>query len=170
MAYVTRRQLLAVGAAVPAIGAAGAAGLGWRWWDRPVADGLRALSADEHDFVQALAEAWLPPGGDPPLSGAQAELGRFFDEVVAAMTPGTARELKLLLQVLDDATWATDARAFRHLAVDRRTAVLDGWVHSSSWLLRNAVSGVLVLCGEGYAMHPDVVGLLRPHFRCGFGR
>src|SRR5262249_29739543 len=62
---ITRRQVLAAAAALPAAGGLAAAGLAWRWWDRPPGEGLKVLSAREHDFVQALAEAWLPPGGDP---------------------------------------------------------------------------------------------------------
>jgi hypothetical protein len=161
--------VLAAAAAIPVAGGLAAGGLAWRWWDRPAGEGLKALSTDEHDFVQALAEGWLPPGGDPPLSGADAQLGRFFDDVVAAMEPGTARELKLLLQVLDDLAIPTHGGSFRTRALEVRSALVDQWVHSDQWLLRNAVTGILVFCGEGYAMHPDVIGLLRPHFRCGYG-
>jgi len=90
---ITRRQVLAAIGAVPVVGALGAAATAWQWWDRPAAEGLVALSADKHAFVQALAEAWMPPGGSPPISGAEAELGRFLDDVVGSMSDGQAVEL-----------------------------------------------------------------------------
>ena len=166
---ITRRRVLAAIAAVPIVGALGAGTVAWRWWDRPPGEGLRALSQDEHDFVQAAAEAWMPPGGDPPLSGSEAELGRFFDELTAAMDPASGRELKLLLQALDDLTLPTHLSAFRHLPLEARTTVLAGWLHGDQWLLRNATVAVLVLIGEGYTLHPGVVERLRSWFPCGFG-
>jgi hypothetical protein len=166
---ITRRQLLAAAAAVPVIGGLGAGGLAWRWWDRPAGAGLKRLSADEHAFVQALAEAWMPRGGDPELSGADARLGDFMDDVVDGMDRPAGRELKLLMQVLDDLTVPTHLAPFRTLSIEARAEVLEGWLHRSPWLLRNAASGVMVLVGEGWAMHPAVIDTLRPHFRCGFG-
>jgi hypothetical protein len=166
---ITRRHLLATAAAVPVVGALASAGLAWRWWDRPPGQGLKRLSADEHAFVQAVAEAWMPAGGDPPLSGADARLGDFVDDVVAGMTPGGARDFKLLLQVLDDLPVVTHLAPFRSLSLEARADVLEGWLHRSTWLVRNAAAGVLVLVGEGWAMHPDVIGILRPSFRCGYG-
>ena len=166
---ISRRQVLAAAAAVPVVGTLAAGGVAWRWWDRPPGAGLQRLSEDEHDFVQALAEAWIPPGGDPPLSGADARLGRFLDEVVAGMEPGMAREFKLLLQALDDLPLPTRFSTFRALPLADRQQVMNAWLSRDSWLLRSAVVGVMVLLGEGFAMHPDVIGRLRPHFRCGFG-
>lgn len=165
-----RRHVLAALLAVPVAGGLGAAGLAWRWWDRPPGEGLKRLSQDEHDFVDALAEAWLPEGGTPAISGRGAALGRFFDEVIDGMAHGTGTELKLLLQALDDLTFATHASAFRHLPLDTRIEVLRGWLHSDQWLLRNAVQATIVLAGTGYTAHPDVVAVLRPMFPCGLGR
>lgn len=157
-------------AGVPIVGALSAGAVAWQWWDRPAGEGLRALAPDEHDFVQAISEAWMPHGGDPALSGSEAELGQFLDDVLAAMAPGQARELKLLLQVLDDLTRVTHFSAYRHLSLDVRIDVLRGWLHSDQWLLRNGVLALLALVGTGYTTHPDVLPHLRPHFRCAYGR
>ena len=157
-------------AGVPVAGGLAAGTTAWRWWDRPAADGLLALSSDEHDFTQALAEAWMPAGGDPPLSGADAQLGRFLDQVVDGMPPAGGRELKLLLQALDDLTLPTRLSPFRGLPLEVRQAILHGWLHHDQWLLRNAATALLVLIGVGWTIHPEVVGILRPHFRCAFGR
>lgn len=166
---LTRRGVLAAMAALPVAGTLGAGTLAWRWWDRPPMEGLRCLSSDEHGFVQAMAEAWMPPGGEPALSGADARLGDFVDGLAFAMPPNGARELKLLLQVLDDLPRLTHGSAYRHLDLAERAAVLSSWLHSDQWLLRNAAIAVLVLIAEGYTLHPEVAPLLRPHFRCGFG-
>lgn len=165
----TRRQILAAMAAIPAASALCAGGLAARWWDRPAGEGLQSLSAREHAFVQAVAEAWMPPGGTPAVSGAEASLGNFVDAVAAAMPEGGARELKLLLAALDDLTWPTHGGSFRTLDLETRTAVLASWLAHDQWLMRNAVTAVLVLVAEGYTLHPDVLPLLRPHFRCAFG-
>jgi hypothetical protein len=166
---ITRRQVLAAMAAMSAAGVVGAGGIALRWWDRPAGEGLRALSQDEHDFLQAVAEAFMPPGGEPALSGADAQAGRVLDAVVATMAPPAARELKLLLQALDD--WPAPRRLapFRRLPLETRIEVLSGWRHSGNWLVRNAAVAVLVLVAEAVTMHPDYVALLKPNAPCGFG-
>lgn len=168
-ARITRRGVLAALAAVPVAGGLAAVGLRARWWDRPPGEGLVALSTDEHDFLQALAEAWLPPGGEPAISGSEAQVGAFLDQVVGAMSKPSARELKLLLQALDDWPIPRRLRPFRLLPLEVRADVVNGWLLSDQWLIRNAALGVLVLVGEAYSMHPDVVPGLRALYPCGFG-
>lgn len=157
-------------AAVPAAGGLGAGALALSWWDRAPGAGLASLSDDEHDFVQALAEAWMPRGGTPALSGADAQLGRFLDQVLDGMEPPAARELKLLLQALDDLPRIGHLSPFRALPLADRSELLAGWLHHDQWLLRNAAVALLVLIGVGYTTHPEVVPFLSPHFRCGYGR
>ena len=70
---------------------------------------------------------------------------------------------------IDDLTWPTHGGSFRTLDLETRTAVLASWLAHDQWLMRNAVTAVLVLVAEGYTLHPDVLPLLRPHFRCAFG-
>jgi hypothetical protein len=167
---ITRRQLLAALASVPIAGGLAATGAAWQWWDRAPGDGLRCLADDEHDFVQAFAEAWMPRGGTPHLSGADAQLGRFFDDVLSGMVHEQATELKLLLQVLDDAPRVTQFAPFRRLDLEARIAQLDAWLHHDVWLVRNGVQALLALVGTGYTIHPDVVPHLQPYFRCAYGR
>ncbi len=166
---ITRRQVLIATGAVAVAGALAGA-TAWRWYDRPPGEGLLALSPDEHDFVQALGEAWMPSGGTPALSGADAALGHFLDEVVAGMEGATGKEFKVLLQALDDLTLLTRLRPFRFLELDARIEVLDGWLHSDLPLLRAGIQGVLTLIAVGWTTHPEVVPYLQPHFRCGYGR
>lgn len=166
----TRRHLLATSGALAAAGAIGAGGLALRWWDRPPGAGFAALSLDEHAFVDAIAEAWMPEGGEPSLSGRQAKCGDFFDATLAAMPRQQAKLLKLLLQVLDDTTLVTHGAAFRHLDQAAREAVLHGWIHHDQHLLRGAVQALMILLGVGYTTHPDVAAALQPNFTCWYGR
>lgn len=167
---LTRRHVLAVAAAVPVVTALGGGALALRWYDKAPGQGLSMLSQDEYDFVQALAEAWMPPGGVPALSGADADLGGWFDELLTHMAPKQGTLLKMLLQVVDDSTLLSDATAYRFLPLPRRTELLVSWMHSSNSLFRSAISGVTVLIGMGWTTHPEVARVIGPMFRCGWSR
>ena len=167
---ITRRHVLAAAAAVPAAAALGGGGLALRWYDKAPAQGLSILSQDEYDFVQALSEAWMPPGGTPALSGADANLGQWFDELLTHMAPNQQTLLKLLLQVLDDTPLLTDAGRYTTLDLPRRIELLVGWMQSSNALFRAAIAGVIVLIGMGWTTHPEVAPGLAPMFRCGWSR
>jgi hypothetical protein len=168
---LTRRQVLAAMGATAALGA-GASGVALKRsvWDLAPAEGLLALSDGEYRFVQALAEAWMPAGGDPALSGADADLGRFVDDIVFRTLPTNRKLLKALFQGLDQLPMLTHARSFSALDLPVRTAVLQGWLDSDVWLLRQGVGSVVVFLAFGWTTHPDVVGYLAPSFICRYGR
>lgn len=167
---ITRRQVLAAAAAVPVVGALGAGATAWSWWDRPAGAGLKVLSTEEHAFVQALAEGWMPRGGRPELSGADAKLGDFVDDVVAAMDPRTGTELRLLFHALDALPIPRRGGYFQSLSVEARSAVIEAWLDHPSWAVRDGAAGVLVLVSMGWTTHPDVARVLAPMFRCRYGR
>ncbi|TNE85101.1 MAG: hypothetical protein EP330_27245 [Deltaproteobacteria bacterium] len=167
---VTRRHVLAALAGTGALAVLGGGAVGWSWWDRPPGEGLKALSVDEHAFVQALAEAWMPPGGDPVISGAEAGLGHFMDDLLGPMVPGQAKELKLLLNLLDDFTVPRRLSRFQHLDLDTRIEVLRGWFESDNHLLRSGVQALIALLASGYTLHPSVAERVRRWYPCGYGR
>lgn len=167
---LTRRHVLAAMAAVPVAGALGGGSLALRWYNKGPAAGRILLSSDEYDFIQSLAEAWMPPGGVPALSGADADLGAWFDELLTHMAPNQQTLLKLLVQILDDVPLVTDASTFRGLSLPRRVELLGEWLDASNPLFRAGVSGVIVLIGMGWTTHPDVAHVLAPRFRCGWSR
>jgi len=164
---VTRRMVLAATGAL-AVGAT-VGSVGVHWWNQPAGSDLRALSDSEFHFAQALAEAWMPPGGDPALSGADAGLGHFLDEVVARMAPPKADQFKFLLQACDASTLPTDFSRFSALPLARRSELLNDWMRSGSYLRRQALSGVLSLMSFGWTIHPDVVQAFRPYYGCWYG-
>ena len=167
---LTRRHVLASLAASAGAGGLGLAATAARWWDRPPGAGLQTLSEDEHAFVQALAEAWMPRGGEPELSGADAGLGDFLDASLVSMTPLNRSGMKLLLQALDDSTLPLHLSAYRHLPRKQRQRILYGWLHHDSSLVRTAVQGVAVLMAVGWTTHPEVAAILSPSMRCWYGR
>lgn len=167
---ITRRHLLALSAAALAGATLSTGGLVTRWWDRPVAEGLTALSDDEYEFVQALAEAWIPPGGDPALSGADADLGQWMDELVSHMDPTQGGLFRALLQILDDRPIPTWLSPFRALPLEDRQTILRGWIDSELYTIRAAISGVMALLSFGWTLHPQVTPRFEPLFGCGFGR
>jgi hypothetical protein len=93
---VTRRQVLAVTAASSAAAIAGVGAHVWTWYDRAPGEALAVLSPEEHGFVQALADAWMPPGGVPAISGSEARMGDFLDGVIASMATTQGKLFRLL--------------------------------------------------------------------------
>ncbi len=166
---ITRRMVLAIAAAVPAAGAVGAGGLALRWLDRPVGAGLKVLSDDEYAFAQALAEAWIPRGGEPALSGADADCGRFLDTFMSTMEPVQARLLKVACQALDDWTIVRRGGRFSSLDLETRQEVFRGWVGHPSMSFRGAVTGLVVFLGMGWTTNQEVSRYLAPSFECGWG-
>lgn len=166
---ITRRHVLALTLAGAGLAAGGAGALALRWWDRPAAEGLQAMSQDEYDFVQAVAEAWMPHGGTPELSGADANLGAFFDGVLARADDTTRSLLKTLLQVLDDKPIGFRFVPYRHLPLSVRQDILRDWLHHDNYLFRNAVEGFMALLSMGWTTHPEVARLISPWYGCGYG-
>ena len=165
---ITRRHILAAGAAVTATAGLGAGNVAFRWWDQPAGAGLLALSDDEFGFVQALAEAWKPRGGDPELSGSDAEIGRFVDVAVSRLDPMDAKGLRLLIQVLDDLPMLGRLTPYRRLSHRMRAEILDAWLNSPTYYLRMGVTGIMVLVTFGWTLHPKVSPQISQSFGCGY--
>lgn len=166
---VTRRQILAALAGSAVVASLGSGAVVWSWWDRPAGAELKALSTDEYAFIQAVAEAWMPGGGEPDLSGADAQLGHFMDDLIAAMVPMQGKEFKLLLNLLDDFTIPRRLARFSSLELDVRIEVLGGWLEGNNHLLRSGVQAVVALLASGYTMHPDIADKVNDWYLCGYG-
>ncbi len=102
------------------------------WWNRRPGDGLEALSRREYEVASAMAEAWFPPGGNPPESGRDLNLAGFVDGQVAAMDLDVARVIKAGFHVLDDFTIIEERgfTPFRKMSLGDRQAVLADWERS----------------------------------------
>lgn len=168
MRLTRRGMLLGFGVAAGG-GAAVVGGAWWRYLGGPPAEGYQALSAEEVEVVDALAEAWMPPGGTPALSGREAALAPDFDALLMRMPADNRQALKALLRLLDDATWPSKGGAFRTLPLDARIGALEGWLGSDLGLVRSAAFTLIALISDAYMQRPQVVAALRPMFRCGYG-
>ena len=166
---ITRRHLLALGAATAAAGAVTAGGTLHHWWDQPPTSAFRALSAPEAAFVRAWAGAAFPPGSTLDVDGATAGLDRFFDATLTVL-PDTQRKLiKLLLHALDTGCIAFAGRRFTALPVDHARRVFHQLSEHDLAELRGAASTLTVLLGMGYSTHPDVAPVMARWHRCGYG-
>ena len=96
---ISRRQFIAI-STLTAVGLAGAVSV-YSWWDTPAASPYTKLSEREGKFLSGLSAAAFPAGAAIPLSGGEARLDRFFDELLNTMPEENAVLIKLLLQGLD---------------------------------------------------------------------
>ena len=166
---IDRRLVLAAMAALPVAACAGLGGEVGSWWHAPLGADRKVLSDGEFGFMEGVAEAWMPRGGTPALSGKDAGLAAFVDAVVARMPEPERSLVRLLFNALDDLTVVSHLTRFRNLDLADRTAVLAEWVDNPSSNIRQAIRAVLALLSEGWTQHPDVIEVIRPMFPCGVG-
>lgn len=167
----TRRIVLLSGALL----AAGVAFCGGqvysRWWARKPGDGLKALSQEEYDIVQKMGDAWMPAGDERPiLSGSEANVGAFVDEVVATMPKQDRNLLKLLIEVLDDVVYPMEGKQLHELEPYEIAVHLRVWLASPIFLHRQGVTALIALIALGYTNHPEVSPTFETWFGCGYGQ
>jgi hypothetical protein len=167
---ISRRHLLALSAGTAAVGALGASGLVIQWWDQPATAPYKCLSDGEATFVRAWAGVAFPATEPTPMSGDQARLDRFFDQMLQFAPPDATKLLKLLLNGLDAASVPTHGTNFVSLDEAGRLDRFEAWTHSDLSLLRSATQGLVLLIGMGWSTHPDVAPVMEKMHSCGFGR
>ncbi len=166
---ITRRHVLALGAAVSAAGGIGVGVLYTRWWDRPVGDDYRFLSNEEGAFLEAFADTAYPAGGLPSVSGGELALSHFLDELAGAMEPMSRTLIRALFHLMDD--WPLPARSARFAELDpeARRAVFEVWMRHDLAEIRNAFQSIVLLLGMGYTTHPRTVDWFRQLYPCTYG-
>lgn len=163
----SRRQLFALSSALALAGTLGTVG---SWWNRSPYQGFLALSLEEALFLDALAEAAFPAGGDPPLGGGEAGVSWFVDGILTAMEPTQAKLLRLSLHALDVSTIPTHGSYFQKLPATEAREVFSGWMRSDLVELRSTVTSIYLFVGMAYTSHPLISERLQGLFRCGYGR
>jgi hypothetical protein len=168
--HVTRRQIVAIGAASAAVGAvAGAAGVA-SWWLGPPGGGYRVLSTGEGAIVRAVADAAFPPVAAIVVRpGGELGIDHFFDGLLHHLDAATRRDLQLLLHAVDVAPLATHAARFHALDAPLQREALADWIDSDTLEVRAATMALLVLLGNGWVLHPDVAPMFAAWHACGFG-
>lgn len=167
---ITRRHILALTAASATATAICAGGVALTWWDQPPGIGYTQLADREGAFIRAFSGAAFPGGDVIALSGADADIDRFFDAVLCGMPDLTADLLRLLMQSLERATLLTNGATFTALSFPEQQAVLRSWFTSDVAEIRGAISSLVVLLGMGYTTHPEVSPIMSAWHRCGYGR
>jgi hypothetical protein len=167
--HISRRQLLAISAAAAAVGVIGVGGLGVRWWDQPPSSPLQRLSDEEASIIRAIAGAAFPATDSIPLDGAEADLDRFFDQLLQHIPETPQKLLKLLLHGLDGSTVLTNGASFTALTRADRARVFQGWVHHDLAEARNAIQSLVLLIGMGWSIHPAVAPTMEQYHSCGYG-
>lgn len=167
---ITRRHILALSAASATATMLCSGGVVMSWWDQPAGRGYQQLSSKEADFLRAFSGAAFPGGDVIALSGADADIDRFFDAVLGGMPSLTADLLRLLMQALERAPLLEHGRPFTGLPQPTQQSVLRRWFTSDVAEIRGATSSLVVLLGMGYTTHPAVSPIMSAWHRCGYGR
>ena len=182
---VTRRHFLAASAALAA-GPLAVGGVAVSWWNQPPQAPLRHLSATEIAFFDALADAIFPPGGTPALSGRDAGVCRYIDQVLQGMAETQRDLLRLALHALDSLAWEQAGATLPELAArpapgsgspgvtrpggpEAVADVLRGWLTAGDGNLRGLAQSLHIFVGMAYLAHPDVSPTVADQFGCGFG-
>ena len=167
---ISRRHLIALTAAAATATSVTAAATIYSWWRIPPAQNYVVLADEEILFVQALSATAYPAGSATPLNGKEAQIDRYFDQILANMSGNNPHLLKLLLHFLDNLPLTTHLTSFSQASTTTQQAIFNDWFSSDQYLLRNAIQSLVILLGMGYTTHPKIASKLAPFHRCGFGR
>ena len=166
---LSRRNLLKIiGLSSGLVGIATGSTL-YAWWNTSPDQPFECLNNQESAMVRSLCEAAFQGGPTIELDGADANLDRFFDQLLTGIPDINQQLLKLLLHALDHSTWLSHQQSFTTLSKAQRSTILENWLQDDNHLFRSAVQSVIVLLGIGYTMHPIASKHLSQYFRCGFG-
>jgi hypothetical protein len=120
----------------------------------------RALSAKELAVVAACAEALLPAGGAFTPSAVEVGVVEYFDNLLAEIPARQRSLLRLLLVLLEHASWLRGRRRLTRQSLAERARTLEAWRHSRVYLLRSGFLSVRMLLTMGYLAHPAIQAVL----------
>lgn len=167
---LTRRHLLAASGLTAAAAMLGPAALALRWWEQPPMEGLRYLSKDEVDFLDAFAEAVFPAGGNPPLGGRAAQVGRFADEIWSGMVPFQRNLVRESVHAFDHLARVDGGDRLTLLPQADAERVISGWMHHARSEVRGIATTFHIFAAMAWTTHPEVADVFAARFRCGYGR
>ena len=127
----------------------------------------RHLARREVAFVNAVADATFPRGGELPASGSDAGIAAYVDRWLAVSTRRIRLLMRLLFFLVEHATLLAPApgwggwRRFSSLAPEQRLAALDGWRTSRHFPRRLVFTSLRAVLTMGYFSHPPVLRQLR---------
>lgn len=122
------------------------------------------LSAKEQAIVSASADALFPSGGALPLSGTEAGVVAFFDDMLRHLPAQNRLLIRALLRFLEHGPWLFDARPrLTSQSPTARIATLRAWSESRFYLLRIAFLSIRTLLAMAYMENREVASRLGHH-------
>lgn len=162
----TRRHLLAA-ATLAAV--ATPVGVVTSWWDQSPEAPMRHLSADEVDFLDALADGIFPEGGEPAISGRAAGVSRYVDALLGGMIPTQRNLFRAAIHGLNTLSYAQTGSTVNTMSPAEAAETLARWLVADDGNLRGIAQSFHIFIGMGYLAHPAVSPTIAGQFRCGFG-
>lgn len=116
------------------------------------------LSGPEARLVEAVADAFFPPGGPIPLSGSEAGVLRYFDRYLrrAQITQRVLMRLLLVFTELSPVLFGPRRRPFTRLSQRDRLRFLDEERSSRLYLRRVSFIGLRALMTMAYLSNDEV--------------
>jgi hypothetical protein len=116
------------------------------------------LRNSEREIVAACAEVLLPAGGAIPLSGMDAGVVDYFDDVLARIPVTTRFLLRALIQFVEHspAFYGPFKKRVTRLSAEDRSKVLQGLANSRLYLLRTAFLGLRTVLTIAYFGNDEV--------------
>lgn len=131
----------------------------WRWfhYPEPALDNA-VLDRREQALVQAVADAFFPPGGPIPLSGCDAGVLAYFDRYLARSDPHQRLLMRLLLLFteLSPMAFGPTRRPFTQLDQGQRLVFLQSASKSRIYFRRVAFVSFRALMTMAYLANADV--------------
>jgi hypothetical protein len=109
--------------------------------------------------TRALASSFVPEIERASEAEWQA-LEAALDRALAARPPAVRRQLALFLRLLAAASWLRYGRSLARLDAGRRGALLAGFAHAPSLLLRRGIWGLRTLIMLGWYTQPSVAAAI----------
>lgn len=111
-----------------------------------------AMTASERAVIQACAEVLIPAGGAIPVSGVEAGVVAYFDNVLARVPVTTRLLLRALIRFVEVSPWVYGPFKTRmsRLAPEHRARVLRSLMNSRIYLLRTAFLGLRTVLTIAY--------------------
>ena len=159
--FLSRRALLLGGLSVGALGASfGVSTL-------LPANGCRVLSKQEHEIVQAIAQAMFPKTDD--LAGAdELDIAGEVDRILADVLDDPAViGFRAVLRSLEWGSYASRARRFSRLEVRQRREILDVWGSPGVLPRLTAAASLKAVLGMAYFGQDEVRTALGWRAVCG---
>ena len=170
-ALLTRRRLLKLGLGAGVVVVVGAVG-GGLGWDVLKAEGagpgLKVLSDRERRVVEAVADAYFPPGNDLGVAAADLDHVPVVDAYVAGLYAREQRGMRALLRGLD--RWpqlSFGGGAFSSLPLSGRVDVLNAFDASSITERRLLGTLIRTVCCMGVFEAPTMLAAIGHRHGCG---